>query len=185
MDLLQIILGNLKNCTPLDVLSVIFSFIAVVLALSIPKKIMVNQIYADLLNEYRSFEFGEAITALINFYINDCNREVSQITSTYKCRYDREEKDIKNSLHFKRRLLWQYYWDISRLRYEYGIFGISKQRIAKNFTKKESNLIGLLYHTVEGAKICFDDIVNVPEPECQDGKTEKAVYRLYEESKGW
>jgi hypothetical protein len=161
---------------------VLLAFIAVILAWSIPKRIMVNQIYADLLKEYRSFEFGEAITALINFYINDCNGEVSQITQKYKDRYEKEKANIKGSLHFKRRLLWQFYWDMSRLRYEYGI---SKQQINKNFTEKESNVIGLLYYTIEGAKNCFVDIGNVPEPESQDGKTEKAVYRLYEESKGW
>jgi hypothetical protein len=148
---------------------------------------MVNQIYADLLREYRSPEFGEAITALIDFYIDDCGRDVSRITDKYIKRHNNEKKDMKNSLHFKRRLLWQFYWDLSRLRYEYNFPCICalKHRLKKNFTKRESEVLRLLYHTVDGAKGCFDDISDVAEPKRHIGKTEISIYRLYQESKRW
>jgi hypothetical protein len=172
-------------CGILDLLSFVVSILAFAVAFYIPRKIMINQIYADLLREYRSPEFGEAITGLINFYIEDCNRDISQVYKKYMDRYKNEKKEIKSSLHFKRRLLWQYYWHLSTLRYEYVFGRLTKGRLKKNFTENESHIINLLYHTIEAARNCFNDIGNVAEAGPKDGRTEECIYRLYEESKDW
>jgi hypothetical protein len=180
-------MNNMNITLIVGIISGVFTLAAVIVAWFIPQRIMVNQIYADLLREYRSPEFGEAIVALINFYINDCNGKDSRITDEYIKRYNNEKTgDIKNSLHFKRRLLWQFYWDLARLRYEYPFISCTlKRRLKNNFTERESHVLRLLYHTVDGAKKCFDDISGVAEPERRNGKTEKAIYRLYEESRKW
>jgi hypothetical protein len=168
-----------------NIISIAVPIAALVMAVYIPGRIMINQIYADLLKEYRSPELGEAITALIDFYKDVCHKDVTQITKKYEARYRKEKADIKNSLHFKRRLLWQYYWQIATLRYEYRWGRFLKKTIEKNFTKRESHVLRLLYHTIDGAKKCSRDIGNVPEPKESEGKTEKLVCRLYRESKGW
>jgi hypothetical protein len=80
-------LDNVANI--FTILSFIVAVFAVIAAFFIPRKIMVNQIYADLLKEYRSAEMGEAIMGLIDFYILDCHRNVSLIEQEYKKIYYR------------------------------------------------------------------------------------------------
>jgi hypothetical protein len=186
-------LDNVANI--FTILSFIVAVFAVIAAFFIPRKIMVNQIYADLLKEYRSTEMGEAIMGLIDFYIIDCHRNVSLIEQEYKKIFneeidigeDRRKKkvNLKETLHFKRRLLWQYYWQLSTLR-SYCLFvRLSKKRLKNDFTESESQVIAILCHTATAVKDIFDKTGDIQEPDEQEGKTEKLVYRLYEESKEW
>jgi hypothetical protein len=179
---------------PIETLTLIASILALAAALYIPRKIMVNQIYADLLREYRSAEMGEAIMGLIDFYVDTCDRNVSLIDEKFreqfnveiKCVKKRGEKpDVRNSLHFKRRLLWQYYWHLSTLRYEYFFEPLSKKRLKKNFTETESRVIAILHYTVQAVKDLSEKTGDIPEPEEAEGKTEEMMYRLYEESREW
>jgi hypothetical protein len=179
---------------PLDAIGVILSLCALFFAILIPRKIMVNQIFADLLEEYRSAEMGVAIMGLVDFYVFTCNRDISQIEKKYKELFDNEigpgnkrnEKiPLKDTLHFKRRLLWQYYWQLATLRYEYFWGKLSRKRLRDNFTEKESQVIAVLYYTAHAARLMFDEIGDVQEPEEQDGKGEELMYRFYEESKEW
>jgi hypothetical protein len=58
------------------------------MAFCIPRRIMINQLYADLVQEYRSAEMGAAILAIFRFYIRDCKEDVGLIDSTYKEKYE-------------------------------------------------------------------------------------------------
>jgi hypothetical protein len=189
---------NYIQCN-IEVITFCISIAALLVAIYIPRKIMANQIYADLLKEYRSTEMGEAIMGLIEFYVHDCKSNVTLLDQEYRKIFDDEigigenrmkntpdkKQNLKDTLHFKRRLLWQYYWQMATLRYEYFWGRLSKKRLANNFTGSESQVITILYHTVDAVKDLFDKTGDVQEPEEKSGKTEELMYRLYEESKEW
>jgi hypothetical protein len=82
-------------------------------------------------------------------------------------------------------LLWQFYWQLATLRYEYFGGRLSRKRLKRNFTENESQVIAILYYTANVVKGLFDKIGDIREPEETDGKTEELMYRLYEESKEW
>jgi hypothetical protein len=53
------------------VLSTLIALAALFFAYYIPRKIMVSQIFADLIADYRKPEMGIAVLALFDFYKND------------------------------------------------------------------------------------------------------------------
>lgn len=154
----------------LDIIQCVFSIIACVLAWLIPKKIMWEQTYANLTVEYRSYDFGAAIQGIVEFFIIDCNANIENITKEYERRFIKDvygldlDKDLhgkftpekvrKNNklqlnqkspelcLHYQRRLLAQFYYQLdlcacSRF--------IGKRRVRRDFTYKESNIVRLLF----------------------------------------
>jgi hypothetical protein len=49
----------------------------------IPHQIMINQRYAELLQEWRSVEMGDAIHSIWDFFVNDCDSRVENIEEQY------------------------------------------------------------------------------------------------------
>jgi hypothetical protein len=180
---------------PLDVGVVILTCIGLVLACLIPRKIMVNQLYADLVNSSRSPEIGGAMLRIFYFYTHDCQRNVYLIKEKYRERYDeeidsklqnREAVDFSGTLHFQRRLLAQYFWYLALLRYKYKpSVRISKKQLGWLITENERHLIKILLHMVPAAKEVFEDASDVPEPtELPEDEMEmnRLLYKLYEET---
>ncbi|MDR0601471.1 MAG: hypothetical protein LBG42_03750 [Treponema sp.] len=129
------------KCTPLDAIGIVLSLFALGFAWFIPRRIMVNQMYANLVQEYRTAEMGTAILAIFYFFAHDCNNNVSNIHRAYIDKYKKQvtarlsEKidliDFSRTLHFQRRQLAQFYSDMAMLRYNYRFLGLSKRKIQK------------------------------------------------------
>ena len=111
-----------------------------------------NQQWNTLVTEYRSTEFGIAVKAICDFYIDDCNSDFNNIRAKYKERYVRDMKlvkyrriNMKDTLHFQRRLVSQYYWHLENYfqskKNEREIKKIAEQY----FSKKEINIIAIVY----------------------------------------
>jgi hypothetical protein len=88
---------------------------------------MVNQLYAGLFQEYRSPEMGAAILSIFRFYCKDCGNSTANIAEEYKNKYEeqienplknKQTVDYANTLHFQRRLVSQFYWNMAELRYK-------------------------------------------------------------------
>ena len=161
--------------------------VAILAALYIPKKMMNNQIYADLISEYRSPAIGQAIISVIAFYTNDCNSDIEMIEKKYFERYETDKQNGKyeNSLHFQRRLLSQYYYQLAALRYQGGWFiRLSKKKVREDFTAREAKLLSLLSYMNKAAENIFTDydIAGMP---YADDKQSTLLEKLYDEAQDW
>jgi hypothetical protein len=139
-------------------ITLIFTIVSTLLLLLIaifgPRKILIRQIYSDLLREYRTPEIGSAIYKLIEFYEVDCESDESRIVAKYRQRFEREMgkggeigiDQYENSLHFHRRILSQYFRNVADLRYSGScLTRIRKGEVCDFFTSNESKLMNLLY----------------------------------------
>ncbi|MFC1240132.1 hypothetical protein ACFGOO_12045 [Treponema vincentii] len=170
-----------------DIISILNLAIAVFATFYIPKKMMNNQIYADLIGEYRKPEIGEAIIAVIDFYTKDCKSDVEMIEKKYFERYETDKQNGKyeNSLHFQRRLLSQYYYQLAALRYQGGWFTrLSKKKVREDFTAREAKLLSLLSYMNKAAENIFTDydIAGMP---YADDKQNALLQKLYDEAQQW
>lgn len=161
--------------------------VAILATLYIPKKMMNNQIYADIISEYRSPAIGQAIISVIAFYTNDCNSDVEMIEKKYFERYETDKQNGKyeNSLHFQRRLLSQYYYQLAALRYQGGRFTrLSKKKVREDFTAREAKLLSLLSYMNKAAENIFTDydITGMP---YADDKQSTLLEKLYNEAQDW
>jgi hypothetical protein len=163
------------------VISMIAAIIAVLIAgltygvaKKIPYRVLVNQIYADLLTEYRSAEMGFAIRAIFNFQ-KKCKEthkdkySVCLLKQAYKqCReccpknFCKEYKEdcakgenaanhsvdcYKKTLTYQRRLIDQYFWQVGDLTFgkNYPCFARLKPEFLRNwFTKRERELLEII-----------------------------------------
>ena len=167
----------------MDLLQTIFSAIAIIVALIIPEKIKWNQMYSNLISEYRSYDFAIAVQRIIEFFVIECESDVSKIPEKYRETFLNEiygisnasiksiddikknyasdkgfQKDSDKTLHFQRRLLTQFYWDLDVcLKSIY----VGKKRVLKDFTKGEANIIRILYfmnEAVDNDELLYKDL---------------------------
>lgn len=170
-------LCNYENIMTL--IQTIFSVLAVILAWYIPEKIKWNQFYSNLISEYRSYDFAVAVQGVVEFFTIDCVSTVSEIPEKYKERFMNEIygiqdslpetldalkvkvdskklfiKDVNKTLHFQRRLLTQFYWELdSCLKSPF----VGSKLVKKDFTKGESKIIKILYFMNEA--VDNDDLI--------------------------
>lgn len=165
----------------MTLIQTICSVLAVILACYIPEKIKWNQFYSNLISEYRSYDFAIAVQGVVEFFTLDCDSDVTKIPEKYKERFMKEiygikgegsnekidkkkllQKDSEKTLHFQRRLLTQFYWELdSCLKSSF----IGSRHVKKDFTRGESNIIKILYFMNEAVDndeilykdICFDE----------------------------
>jgi phosphate/sulfate permease len=183
--------GDVFQHNPFDVINVVVGIVAITIAWFIPHKVAVNQIYAGLIAEYRSPVTGGAIASIIYFFIYDCDRSVDNIAEQYRKRYNQEINgklkrhepiNFSGTLHFQRRLIAQFYWDMAMLRY--GCFPrLSKKRLKQFLTKNEVNILNLLLHMgCAATEYTMLDVGSVdPAPE-DTIEMNKLIYRLYKET---
>lgn len=137
-------------------ISLMISFITLIVAVLtliatiwIPHKIKWEQLYSSLLEEERSLDFAIALQGVIEFFVTECNNDVSQIAANYKAHFIKEITNSKgninkeNCLHFQRRLLSQFFWQLNRCAKP---LAIGKKRIARDFTSSEAKLLKILIY---------------------------------------
>ena len=71
-----------------SILTLIATLLTLYFAWRIPHQIMVDQRYSDFLNEYRSFEMGNAIHSIFDFFADDCGSKDYLIEEKYVKRYN-------------------------------------------------------------------------------------------------
>jgi len=179
-----------------DYLSLIISIATLLVAAYIPRRIMISQIYANLLESYRSPEMGAAILAIFHFYTEDCKRNVSNIAAEYEKKYNEQirgklrarkedEIDFSKTLHFQRRLVAQFYFHMASLRYDYHFVRLRSKQMKTWFTPGETNLLGIILHMAEPARRVFEDAVEVPQPYEDEVPMNELIYKLYNEVSDW
>lgn len=188
----------------LALIQIILAVIACCLAAYIPKKIGWEQRYSQLLSDYRGFDYGATVMGITIFFHENCNNDISKIQQEYKDIFQKQfrnqlNKKDKNyeykkakyiipndqNLHFFRRLLIQFYWDLDQCATSHYI---RKKRIQKDFTTKEANLLKILYYMNEAAEsdeifmdITTDDRLS---PNAQGmNKYIKHIYNILNEAK--
>lgn len=167
--------------TVCSILAIFIACLTLVVTWIIPKKIAWNQMYSNLISEYRSYDFAIAVQGIIEFFAIDCKSDASKIKEKYKERFLREiygiEKKINNieeirnkqdiqllkndsdkTLHFQRRLLTQFYADLNVCSESVWV---GSDKVLKDFTKSEANIIRILYlinEVIDEDEILYKDI---------------------------
>ena len=179
-------------------LQIILAFVACFLACFIPKKISWEQRYSQLLADYRGYDFGAAVMGIIIFFNKSCHNDINQIekeyTAIFKKQFENQlsknytsDKYVSNdqNLHFQRRLLTQFYWDLDQCATSHYI---SKKRIQRDFTSKEANLLKILYYMNDASQtagiymdITTDDRLT-PNPQSIN-KYIKHIYNILKDAK--
>jgi hypothetical protein len=181
------------------IIPTIFSMTALILAFLFPHKIMVNQIYANLVADYRSPEMGAAILAIFNFYKKDCKLNVSKIKKKYIKRYKKEVKPLlkkvkkhqklqkpqkanfSNTLHFQRRMVEQFYKDMAALYFKHCCFTrLSKNKMKYWLTKNEVKLLNLIFRMQAPARKVFIEVDNLPDLPENNEPNENLIRKLYD-----
>ncbi|MDR2798126.1 MAG: hypothetical protein LBB80_07260, partial [Treponema sp.] len=156
-----------------NVIQVLSAAVTIFLAVRIPRRILINQLYVDLIQAYRSPEIGAAIFAIFRFYVKDCHNNTAAMAGAYREKYKEqiegpltrgEAVDYANTLHFQRRLVAQFYWNMAVLRYERRFPRLSTKELILWFTPNDAKLLALLLHMAEPAKKVFEEALDVPEP---------------------
>ena len=169
----------------------IVAVMALFAAIKIPRKIMLNQQFASLTEQYRSTEMGFAIYSLFRFFEKDCQSKPDKIREKYIKRFKKEiEKplamgkkiDPSKTLQFQRRLVAYFYWDLSRLYFESRCPSLKKKQLAQMIEANERKLISLVLQMSEANKECLVNNDDIGEPPDDDVPMNQFLKRLYEES---
>lgn len=182
-----------------DIIQIFLAAFACFLAWFIPKKISWEQRYSQLMSDYRGTDFGAAVLGITMFFNKSCNNDINKIEDEYRKIFQAQFKNQLNpdednykpevpndqNLHFQRRLLTQYYWDLDQC--AKSIF-IGKKRIKKDFTSKEANLLKILYYMNDASQeagiymdITTDDRLT-PNPQSIN-KYIKHIYNILKDAK--
>ena len=178
------------------VVSAVAAIAAVVLALYIPRRILINQLYADLVSAYRSPQMGYAVLSLFAFY-NECQGNPELIKEKYGERYNAEIKSglgtprrerpfaPDETLHFQRRLVAHFYWDLARLHLDKKFPRLSKKQIRQFIGENERNVMSIVLHMSEANEACFVKLDTVAGPPDDDVAMNQLIKKLYEKTEDW
>jgi hypothetical protein len=177
------------------IIAILTLLIAIITLVSI-YEVMVNQIYANLVADYRSPEMGAAILAIFNFYKKDCKRNFSKIEEKYIKRYKKEVKPLlkkvkkhqkpqkanfSNTLHFQRRMVEQFYKDMAALYFKHCCFTrLSKNKMKDWLTKNEVKLLNLIFRMQAPARKVFIKADNLPDLPENNEPNENLIHKLYD-----
>lgn len=139
-----------------SLIQIIVGVVAIFLAVYIPKKLSWEQMYTQLLTEYYSYDFAAAVQGIVFFFYEDCDCDFKKVKKKYVEKFNAQfERNVTNpenykfsvpndqNLHFQRRLLTQFYCLLDQCaRSKY----IGKNRVQRDFTTKEANLLKILYY---------------------------------------
>ena len=190
---------NCSKLSPADIIQIFLAAFACFLAVFIPIKLSWEQRYSQLLSDYRGYDFGAAVMGITMFFNKSCNNDINKIEEKYREIYQAQFKNQLNpnmndycpevpndqNLHFQRRLLTQFYWDLDQCATSHYI---RKKRIQKDFTSKEANLLKILYYMNEASQtdgiymdITTDDRLS-PNPQSIN-KYIKHIYNILKDAK--
>lgn len=132
-----------------DCITIFIAVVTLIVAIRIPHRIKWEQFYQQLLSDYRSHDFGVAIMEIGMFFNKQCSNDISKIPEEYAARFHHDfgsgkEKTLKeHNLHYQRRLLTQFYYQLDLCA---NSSYIGKKRIQRDFTSKESDLLKILFY---------------------------------------
>lgn len=157
--------------------------LALLVALLIPVKVMWNQAFIDLNSMYMGYEYADALYEIINFFCETCHKNFDEIKKEYEKRYyeDFENKDKKQPLHYQRRLVAQFYYNLDVCT---GFLGIRHSLVKKFYTKGEKELLKIIYYmnqAIENSPGIYKDI-STPEHLIQKkhiSEMNRHIYHLY------
>ena len=191
------------------VITVIMTFIIFRITDGLQKKQAAAQSWESLITEYRKSDFGIAVKAVIDFYIEDCDRCLSKIRDKYIERYrkdfsnmasvdktvveitvtggaatektviEKSTSDKTATLHFYRRLLEEYYWQLWLC---IDSEGFDSDLISQYFNKNEMNIIVIVYYMGKAASVpeIYKSILPCQKEETgEDKDIAKALRELY------
>lgn len=180
----------------IDTVTLIVASLTLIATIWIPHRIKWEQMYSSLLDEYRSLDYAIAFQGIIEFFVTECNNDVTKIESKYKEHFIAEITNCKgninkeNCLHFQRRLLAQFFWQLNQCA---NSFAIGKKRVARDFTSSEAKLIKILICMGEAidndeAGVLYKDIssderVRKTERYKGQNKSLAEIYHVLEKSK--
>ena len=175
----------------IGIIQAILAFASCVIAWFIPKRIMWEQSYSSLLSDYRSYDFGIAVQGIVEFFSVDCKSDVKNIKREYERRFKEDIEKIQEKspdlcLHYQRRLLAQFYYQLdlcARTPF------IGKRRVRRDFTSREADIVRLLYlmgSAADESDVLFKDIScdeRVPRSAKGLSRSLADIYRVLKESK--
>ena len=120
------------------------------------------------MSDYRGYDFAAAVQGVVSFFYDDCKNNVEEIQDKYEVRFKKDFTEsseyscqtVSNdkNLHYQRRLLTQFYYDIDRCCHSHFI---KKSRIQKDFTSNEANILKVVFYmneAISNSSILFKDI---------------------------
>ena len=198
----------------IGIIQTILAFASCVIAWFIPKRIMWEQTYSSLMSDYRSYDFGIAVQGIVEFFAIDCKSDVKNIRKEYERRFVRDiydldlhgtfsletvreklkgrnpaeicEKSPDLCLHYQRRLLAQFYYQLDLCARSPFI---GKRRVRRDFTSREADIVRLLYlmgSAADDSDVLFKDIScdeRVPRSARGLSRSLADIYRVLKESK--
>lgn len=131
--------------TFMDIVQTVTCVITMIFTILIPVFIMNFTNYTNLTIKYMDAEIGQAIQAVVDFFYDDCNCDVSLINQMYLHRYyaDKNLDGNKPTLHNQRRLLTDFYCELEMCRKSSLLL---KHKIKRDWTSKEAWIIKILIH---------------------------------------
>ena len=150
--------------TIIGIIQIVLALAACLIAWFIPKRIMWQQAYSALISDYRSYDFAAAVQGIVEFFAIDCKSDPEKIKDEYKKRFFKDiyvldkveslselrnkEKPSLNKtspelcLHFQRRLLAQFYYQLDLCARSPFV---GKRRVHRDFTKGDANLVRIVF----------------------------------------
>jgi hypothetical protein len=174
------------------IIPTLISLITLIFTILIPNRVMVNQIYADLIADYRSPKMGAAILALFHFYAIDCNENINIISDEYEEKYNEQienhlsngDKDFSNTLHFQRRMVAQFYFNMAVLRFNHCFFTrLSSKKMKIWFTSDDIKLLSIILHMAKPAEKVSIKVDDLSKPPKDNVQMNKLIHKLYKEVK--
>ena len=177
----------------LAALTLLVAVLALCAARAIPKKIMINQRFMSLTEQYRSPEMGFAVYCIFKFYKEDCGDNPDRIEEKYVARFRKEIEepmkkgaggvDPSKTLHFQKRLVAYYFWDLARLYFESRFpASLGKKRLLQMVEPSERKLISLVLQMGEASEKCFAKCENIADPPDSDVPMNQSLKRLYDKT---
>lgn len=176
------------------IITILIGLVAIVVASHIPHMVMLNQLYIGLIADYRKPEMGEAILAIFHFYKRICKEDINLIESKYKKIYRRQirkklYKKIKNiqscdfshTLHFQRRMVAQFYFNLAILRNNRFCPKSLKKEMRMWFTQNDKTLLSLLLHMAKPARDVFEEVKELTKPPQDEVYMNKLLIKLRDE----
>ena len=195
MEFIQNLCHWKNTLSPTDCFSILLSLFAICLAWLIPKRIMWEQTYSALITDYRSYDFAVAVQGIVEFFVNQCKSNPENIRSEYEGQFKKDienlnQKSPKLCLHYQRRLLAQFFYQLDLCAHSPFI---GKHRVCRDFTKGEANLVRILFlmdKVIDESKILKKDLTcdfRVPAARRTKGMNHylSDIYAIIRQSKPW
>lgn len=133
---------KLLGCDVLSIIIAAITLFVAVLTYRAAIRIAFVQQWNTLVAEYRSHAFGAALKAVSDFFVNECNGKIHEVSYAY-ANHKEKKKKVDKTLNFQRRMLAQFYWQFDVL---VDSCFCARGWVKKYFNKNEMNLMAIVYN---------------------------------------